>query len=192
MQLSIVTLGDVHSAAFEPLALHLTRLEHVVTNLPGRASLTENRAELNRAIDAAANDWILVLREREHVGEALAAEIAGVMDAGEAWGFRLRLQVLYAGKPLKFGASEPGELRLFHRRHFLRRGELAVQGTVVRLRNALEARSFESCEEHLAWLQKRGVPHSTIRRTLLFLRNARTLDANTLHYVWIEAGFDHS
>lgn len=188
-ELSVVTLGHVHAEAFEALAPHLTRLEQVMTNLTPDVALAAVRAELNRAVDAAANDWVLVLRERERVDEALAAEIAEAMRTADAWGFRIRVRVLYAGRPLRLGQGA-GELRLFHRRHLLRRGEPAVQGTVVRLRNPLQAQSFQSAEAHRAYLQQRAVPHSLLRRTLLFLRHARTFDANTLRYLWIEAGFD--
>ena len=188
-ELSVVALGHVHTEAIEPLTAHLTRLEQVMTNLAPRVALLDVRAELNRAIDAAAHDWILILREREFVDAALAAEVAGAMRAADAWGFRIRVVPLYAGKPLRVGA-DPGELRLFHRRHLMRRGELGVQGTVVRLRNAIQARTFDSPADHRAYLEKNAVPHSSLRRVLLFLRYARTLDANTLRYLWIEAGFD--
>jgi hypothetical protein len=190
-ELSIVTLGHIHSDAIEPLTPHFSRIEQLVTDLPPRVALAEKRAELNRAIDAGSSDWILVLREREFVDAPLAEEIATSIAAARAWGFRVRVLPLYAGKPLRLG-GDAGELRLFQRRHLLRRGDLAVQGTVIRLRNALQARTFDSAEEHRAYLEKSAVPHSSIRRALLFLRNARTLDANTLHYLWIEAGFDQS
>ena len=189
-ELSIVTLGHIHSDAIEPLTPHFHRIEQLVTDLAPRIAFTDKRAELNRAIDAASSDWILVLREREFIEALLAAEIAGAIAAADAWGFRIRVIPLYAGKPLRLG-GDAGELRLFQRRHLLRRGDLAVQGTVIRLRNALQARTFDSAEEHRAYLSKSGVPHSALRRTLLFLRNARTLDRNTLRYLWIEAGFDH-
>ena len=190
-ELSVVALGHVHTESIEPLTAHLTRLEQVMTNLAPRVNLVDVRAELNRAVDAAAHDWILILREREFVDAALAAEIATSMKTADAWGFRIRVAPLYAGKELRVGV-DPGELRLFHRRHLLRRGELGVQGTVIRLRNAIYARTFDSSEEHRAYLAKNAVPHSSLRRALLFLRYARTLDANTLRYLWIEAGFDSS
>jgi hypothetical protein len=190
-ELSIVTLGHIHSDAIEPLTPHYSRIEQLVTDLPPRVAFTDKRAELNRAIDAASSDWILVLREREFVDPSLAVEIAGAMAAADAWGFRIRVVPLYAGKPLRLG-GDAGELRLFHRRHLLRRGDLSVQGTVIRLRNPLQGRTFDSAEEHLAYLSKTGVPQSALRRTLLFLRNARTFDRNTLRYLWIEAGFDQS
>ena len=50
------------------------------------------------------------------------------------------------------------ELRLFHRRHFLRRGEMGVQGTVVRLNGALTAVTFASADEHRDYLAKTAVP----------------------------------
>jgi hypothetical protein len=71
---------------------------------------------------------------------------------------------------------------------------MGVQGTVVRLEEALTATTFASVDEHRHYLSKTAVPHSTLRRTLIFLRNAlltRATDANTLRYLWIEAGFDH-
>ena len=189
-ELSVVTLGHIHAESFEPLAAHLTHLEQVMTNLAARVELAGVRAELNRAIDAAAHDWILILREREFVDAALAAEIAASMSAADAWGFRVRVVPLYAGKPLRLG-SDAGELRLFQRRHLLRRGELAVQGTVIRLERPLLARTFDSVEHHRAYLAQNAVPHSSLRRLLLFLRSARTFDRNTLRYLWIEAGYDH-
>ena len=188
-ELSVVALGHVHTEAIEPLTAHLTRLEQVVTNLAPRVNLSDVRAELNRAVDAAAHDWIVILREREFVDAALAAEIATSMKSTDAWGFRIRVLPLYAGKPLHVGV-DAGDLRLFHRRHLLRRGDLGVQGTVVRLQNPLHARTFDSPDEHRAYLEKNAVPHSSLRRALLFLHSARTLDANTLRYSWIEAGFD--
>ena len=192
MRLGVITLGHVHAEELAPLTGHFEGIEQLVLDVAPRASLTEHRAELNRAVDAASDDWLLIIREREVVDEALAAEIAEAMEAAKAWGFRIRSIPIYAGKPLRIGSDE-GELRLFHRRHFLRRGEVAVQGTVVRLRNALRSISFDSYAAHREQLAKSGVPHSGLRHLLLFVRyalEARTLDANTLRYLWIEAGFD--
>ena len=143
-------------------------------------------AELNRAIDASANDWILVIREHEAIDVALAGEVVRALD-GAAWGYRVRTTVLYAGKPLRIGDS--GELRLFHRRH--RRRDGSVEGPVIRIQTPLRAISFASTADHRAYLEKNAVPHSALRRTLIFLRNARTFDRNTLRYLWLEAGYDH-
>jgi hypothetical protein len=68
--------------------------------------------------------------------------------------------------------------------------EMQIQGTVVRLENVLRSVTFESVDAHRAYLEKTGVPHSGLRRVLLFLRDARTMDRNTLRYIWTEAGFD--
>lgn len=136
------------------------------------------------------------MRERETIDDALAKEIAEAMTAAKARGFRIRSTPIYAGKPLlinAFNVDKAGELRLFHRRYFLRRGELAVQGTVIRLENELRSMSFESVAQHREYLEKNSVPHSSLRRALLFIRyamSARTFDANTLRYLWLEAGFD--
>ena len=196
--LSIITLGHVHAESLASLADHFSRLEQLVLDINPRDPLAKHRAELNRALDAASADWVLVVREREDVDADLAKEIALVVSDAKAWGFRIRITPYYAGKPLRVDRDQ-GEVRLFHKRHYLRfanKGEwdeVTVQGTVVRLENPLRTITFATVEEHRAYLEKNGVPHSTIRRVLLFLRDAigtRAHDANTLRYLWIEAGFD--
>jgi len=192
LQLSIVTLGHVHTEDLTALSPHFTKLEQLVLDVAPRVALADHRAELNRAIDAASDDWILIVREREVVTESLAKEIAGAVGEARVRGFRIRTKPIYAGKPLRIGSDE-GELRLFHRRYFLRRGDMAVQGTVVRLAQSFEATTFATAQEHRDYLAKSGVPHSGLRHMLLFTRyalGARTFDANTLRYLWIEAGFD--
>lgn len=192
MQLSIVTLGHVHTEDLTALQPHFTKLEQLVLDIPPRAALTEHRAELHRAIDAGSADWILIVREREVIDDALAKEIAAVMTQAQARGFRIRSTAIYAGKPLHIGHRDGGELRLFHRRHFLRRGEMAVQGPVVRLSHALRSVTFATADEHRRHLAEHGKPRSPVQRVLMFLSyllGTRTLDGNTLRYLWIEAGY---
>lgn len=193
MRLGVITLGHVHAEELTALTPHLQHLEQLVLDVPFDDPLSKHRAELNRAVDAASDDWLLVVREREIVDDAIAREITEAMRAQTAWGFRIRSVPMYAGKPLRIGVSD-GELRLFHRRHLLRRGELGVQGTVVRLTNVLRSMSFESVEAHRQYLAKNAVPHSLLRRLLLFAHHVvvtRARDANTLRYLWIESGYDH-
>jgi hypothetical protein len=193
VRLGVITLGHVHAEELTALTPHLQHLEQLVLDVPFDDPLAKHRAELNRAVDAASDDWLLVVREREIVDDAIAREITEAMRAQNAWGFRIRSVPMYAGKPLRIGVTD-GELRLFHRRHLLRRGELGVQGTVVRLNNVLRSMSFDSSEAHREYLAKNGVPHSWLRRLLLFVHHAivtRARDANTLRYLWIEAGYDH-
>ncbi|HVR38579.1 MAG TPA: hypothetical protein VMU84_05750, partial [Thermoanaerobaculia bacterium] len=71
--------------------------------------------------------------------------------------------------------------------------EVTVQGTVIRLAAALRSMTFASAEEHATYLAKNAAPHSWLRRALLFARyvaGTRARDANTLRYLWIEAGYD--
>jgi hypothetical protein len=191
-RLAVVAFGHVHA---EDLAALTTRFEHIeqlVLDVPPRDEIGKHRAELNRALDAASTDWVLIVREREVVDDALAQEIAEAMKAARAWGFRIAAIPVYAGQPLRIGRNE-GELRLVQRRHVLRRGELAVQGTVVRLTHSLRSVTFASYDEHRKHLAGRAAPHSMLRRVLLFLRDVlatRAHDRNTLRYLWIEAGFD--
>lgn len=191
-QLSVVTLGHVHVDDIAALTPHFAKVEQLVLDVAPRAELVQHRAELNRAIDAASGDWIVIVREREVVDDALATEIAAATAAGKARGFRIRSIPFYAGKPLRIGESN--ELRLFHRRYYMRYAkEMQVQGTVVRLEQPLRSQSFASAEEHRAYLEKNAVPHSWLRRALLFAHDVavtRARDGNTLRYLWIEAGFD--
>jgi hypothetical protein len=193
MRLGVITLGHVHEGELAALTPHLEHLEQLVLDIPFTDPLAKHRAELNRAVDAASDDWLLIVREREVVDDAIAVEIAAAIRAQTAWGFRIRSVPMYAGKPLRIGADD-GELRLFHRRHLLRRGDLGVQGTVVRLNNVLRSITFDSADAHRDYLAKNGVPHSLLRRLLLFAHHAlvtRAHDANALRYLWIEAGYDH-
>ena len=191
MRLAVVALGHVHA---EDLAALTTRFEHIeqlVLDVNPRDEIAKHRAELNRALDAASTDWVLIVREREQVDDALAQEIAEAMRAAKAWGFRIRSTAFYAGKPLQLTRDE-GELRLMHRRHLLRRGELAVQGTVIRLAHALRSMTFATTEEHRAFLAERANARTWFARALVFVSFAigtRARDANTLRYLWVEAGF---
>jgi hypothetical protein len=198
LQLSIVTLGHVHVDDITSLTPHFTKIEQLVLDVAPREPLSKHRAELNRAIDAASTDWVMIVRERELINAALAQEVASAVAAAKARGFRIRSVPFYAGKPLHIG-KDPGEVRLFHRRYYMRfadKGEwreLMIQGAVVRLHNILRSVTFESAAAHHEYLARNGVPHSTLRRALLFTRYAltsRTVDANTWRYLWIEAGFD--
>lgn len=191
MQLSIVTLGHVHTEDLTALQSHFTHLEQLVLDIDPRAALAEHRAELNRAIDAGTSDWVLVVRERERIDDALAREVLAAATEAKARGFRIRSIPMYAGKPLRIDNSG-GELRLFHRRYLLRRGEMAVQGTVVRLANAFHSITFASAEEHRAHLAERAKKRSAVGRAILFARyvlGTRARDANTLRYLWIEAAY---
>jgi hypothetical protein len=191
LRLSVVTLGHVHTEDLVALTPHFEHIEQLVLDVAPRDPLDKHRAELNRAIDAATADWILIVREREVIDEPLAKEIVRVAGAGTAWGFRIRSVAWYAGKPLQIGAGG-GELRLVHRRHLLRRGELAVQGTVVRLETALRSVTFATPEEHRAFLTQKAAPRPAVRRVIVFagyVLSTRAFDANTMRYLWTEAGF---
>lgn len=196
MRLAIVALGHVHAEDLASLSVggttRFTHIEQLVLDIPPRDAIEKHRAEFNRAVDAASTDWVLVIREREQIDDALAQEIFDAVSAAKAWGFRIRAVPIYAGKPLRIGRDE-GELRLMQRRHMLRRGDLLVQGTVIRLHNVLRSMTFATAEEHRAHLKERAARHSSLRRILLFVRYAiatRARDANTLRYLWIEAGYD--
>lgn len=197
MRLAIITLGHVHTEDLVALTPHCEHIEQLVLDIPPRDELSAHRAEFNRAVDAASTDWILIVREREIVDDALAKEIVAVATDAKARGFRIRSVPFYGGQPLRLGKTS-GEVRLVHRRFYMRfanKGqwdEIMVQGSVVRLTNELHSVTFATPEEHRVHLAGRATPHSLPRRVLQFLRyllGTRTLDRNTLRYLWIEASF---
>jgi hypothetical protein len=199
--LSIVALGHVHAEHVMALSHHFSPIEILALDIPPRDAVSRHRAEFHRALDAATNDWVLIVREREEIDPPLAQEMADAALAGHARGFRVRSVPMYAGKPLRIGGPDAGELRFFHRRNFMRfanKGEwqeVTVQGTVVRLNNSLRSVTFATTSEHREYLARTGVPHSLLRRVLLFAHHVvttRALDRNTRRYLWVEAGFDRS
>jgi hypothetical protein len=198
LRLSVIALGDIHAEDLQPLTTKFEHIEQLVLDIPPRDPLSKHRAEFNRAVDAATADWMLVIREREMVDEALAQELFDAASAAKARGFRIRAVPYYAGQPLRVSRDD-GEVRLFHRRNYMRYAnkgewdEITVQGSVVRLANAFRSVTFATADEHRAHLASKAAPHSMVRRVLLFASYAiatRARDANTLRYLWIEAGFD--
>jgi hypothetical protein len=198
MRLSIIALGHVHAEDLAPLTTRFTHIEQLVLDIAPRDELSRHRAELNRAIDAATADWMLIVRERETIDEELATEIAHAVSDAKARGFRIRSVPFYAGKPLRLEEGT-GEVRLFHRRNYLRHAnkgeweEITVQGSVVRLGNALRSVTFATEEEHRTHLAAKGKLRSALNRALMFARyviGTRVRDANTLRYLWIEAAYD--
>jgi hypothetical protein len=198
LRLSVIALGDVHAEDLAALTTRFEAIEQLVLDIPPRAALAKHRAEFNRAVDASTADWVLVVRERERIDDALAQEIVDAAKADKARGFRVRSTPFYAGLPLRV-TRDDGEVRLFHRRNYLRYAnkgewdEITVQGPVVRLANALRSVTFKTADEHRAHLASKAAPHSTLRRVLLFVSYAiatKARDKNTLRYLWIEAGYD--
>jgi hypothetical protein len=197
--LTIIALGAIHGDDVRPLANRFAPLEQIDLSLPPRAALEEHKGELNRAIAAAANEWVLILRQREFVDPELAEEIyRATVEPTKAWAYRLRSIAFYNGAPLRIGQKDDGEIRLFHRRHYVRfeakkeATAMRVQGTVIRLDAPLRSMTFETAQEHLLELERTAVPRSFFRRLGVFahaLVTTRTLDANTIRYLWIEAAY---
>lgn len=198
MRLSIVALGDVHAEQLQTLTTRFEHIEQLVLDIAPRDPLSRHRAEFNRAVDAASADWVLIIREREEITEELAQEIVEAASAAKARGFRIRAIPYYARQPLRL-TRDDGEIRLFHRRNYMRfanKGEwdeVTVQGTVVRLAHELHSITFATAEEHREHLAQHGKKHSAVRRAFVFalyVIAARTADRNTLRYLWNEAAFE--
>jgi hypothetical protein len=74
-------------------------------------------AQKNRAVRAAAHEWVLSLDADERVSPALAQSIRGALAAPTAAGYRCRRCNVFLGRALRHGEGYPDwSVRLFDRR----------------------------------------------------------------------------
>lgn len=197
--ITVFVLGETSPNAVETLRGRF-EVDQRSAGLAPEASLGSSQSALRAAVNAAAWDWVLLLRGGEMIPEPLAREIeAATADPARAWGFRLRAVATYGAEPLRLRETTGSEIRLFHRRHVRfdlrdQRKEMNVEGAVVRMTNPLARSGWADSNEHRAFLRMNAVPHSLLRRVLLFLRGAvrhrALLSGATLRYLWVEAGWD--
>ncbi len=198
--ITILGFGRVTTDNTEQLVRLVGAIEQIDLRLERDAPLAAHVAEVNRAIDAAACDWIVLVREHETIGDRLAAEIAeSIGPSPRAWGYRVRTRPRYRGMPLNLEEATEGELRLLHRRHarFLPGGEPKVQGTVIRTCEPFDASTFATDADHEQWLAERGTRRDPFSRVLVFTVDALRCGpfragANGLRYLWINAGWRRS
>jgi glycosyltransferase involved in cell wall biosynthesis len=75
-------------------------------------------AQKNRALEAAAHDWVLCLDADERVSAELSASIRRALASPQAAGFRFRRCNRFLGRALRHGEGYPDwSLRLVDRRH---------------------------------------------------------------------------
>ncbi len=198
--ISVIAIGPVLADATAELVRRFSTIEQIDLDLPRDAALAATAAELNRAMDGAACDWLLILRSHERVVHELADEIGACIGPNpRAWAYRIRSETIYCGSPLALGDAGEGEIRLLHRRHarFNREapGGMKAQGTVIRINQPLVSVTFSSVEEHSAWLAERGRQRSTSARIARFLGSAFAsgilrIRTNEARYLWTDAGWE--
>lgn len=127
----------------------------VLTPWPG---FVEQR---NRAVAAAAHDWILALDADERVTPILREEIRALMAAGPgAAGYRVRRVARYLGRWIRGGDWYPDwQLRLFDRRYGEWTGgrvheSVRVRGRVQRLAGELEHHPYRDIGHHLQTIDR--------------------------------------
>lgn len=199
-RLAALLLGPVPDSAMQPLRDEGIDLFTIPVPVPAELPLATGGRQLNRFIDEAQSDWIVVLRGGESVGNALAAEIREAIGSDRAWGYRFLVEELYCGVPLPARERSAGEIRLFHRRRarFVAdpgAREMHVQGTVVRLRRPLTFIRYASAEEHAAVLAASGARRNRISHLVRFIREAARSgaifrSASVLRFLWIETQYE--
>lgn len=198
--LTVILLGEAGRTDLTALEAQLD-VETVEAPVAPDAALQESRLILNPLVDEARADWIFFVRSGERVSVALASEIVAAIAApSRAWGFRVPVRAVYAGRPLQRQLGDTaGEIRLFHRRHARLvedpgGREMKVQGSVVRLRAELERVLYESVAEHLAALMESGRPPRRLVAHLIrflprLLRGGAPSRAS-IAYEWLESKYD--
>jgi glycosyltransferase involved in cell wall biosynthesis len=108
----------------------------------------------NWAVDRARHDWVLVLDADEWLDDALRGEIEALSPGKDA-GFWIHRRSEYLGRPIRgCGWQRDRVLRLYDRRRgrypaALVHEEVAVDGTVGRLRARLDHRPYRDVAHHL-------------------------------------------
>jgi len=130
----------------------------------------------NRAVAAAAHDWVLCLDADERVSPELAASIRAVLATPHACGFRMRRCNRFLGRDLRHGEGYPDwSLRLFDRR----RGrwsedpvheKVIVDGRVEALVGDLRHDSAESLAQYIVKQDQ----YSTLAARAAFAQGRRT------------------
>lgn len=200
--LTLLTLGECDPSHWLTLEERF-RLDHVAGQEadPG-AGLDENARVINDASDRAPA-WLLILRPGEHVSSDLTDEIARIaVDPPAVSACRIVVLETWDGKPLwRRNRRGGGEIRLFHtkRGRFVKkegRWAMQVRGTVVRAGRELTRVLWSSEEEHRRHLEAVGVPHSALRRLLVFAgalwRERRRLTATAVRAIWLDSGWDRA
>ena len=192
--LTILVAGCITAEDLGALPDRTGAVEVIDLGVDRRADLRQHAAEINRAIGAASSDWILFVRGHESVPPELATEIAeAIREPAKAWGYRIRVDVWYAGAPLGIAGDEEGEIRLLHRRHGrfdLKRNELKIEGTVVRLKKTFRSTTFETAEAHRAHLESIGRRVSVVAHVIRFVFSGGLIAGrNARRYLWLEAGY---
>jgi hypothetical protein len=199
--LTVLSIGRCDRESIEPLARRVDALGVLELSISADAPMESHPEAINAGIDGAKSHWVLIVRTGEIITDALADEIvASAIEPPLSWGFRIRTDLLYGGRPLSLRRRDRGEIRLIHRRHakFDRRApgsEIKVQGTVLRMKQRFRRVLFDSAGAHRDFLSRAAVPQSALRRVLLFSRRALETGAlwrsyNALRYLWIESGYD--
>ncbi|HUF17100.1 MAG TPA: hypothetical protein VMS12_03545 [Thermoanaerobaculia bacterium] len=200
--LTLLTLGQCDPRDWQPLEARF-RLDHIAGQEADRGvALDENAAVINDAVDRAPA-WLLIRRPGEHVSSDLTDEIARIaVDPPAVSACRIVVLETWAGKPLwRRNRRGGGEIRLLHtkRGRFVRkegRWAMQIRGTVARAGRELTRVLWSSEEEHRRHLEAVGVPHSTLRRFLVFAgalwRERRRLTTTAVRAIWLDAGWDRA
>ena len=197
-ELTLFTIGPADPADLVGLRAAFDIAAVIELPPPADGSSAAPPAEIRDAVTRSASDWIFLVRRGEFISQPLADEMAAaITDPPRAWGYRLRIRPIYSGEPLLIEKGS-AELKLFHRRHVRidpRSREMQIEGAVIRLELPIDHVRFASSSEHEMWLSRNAVPHSFLRRLLLFVRTAVGTGAlfrspATVRYLWIESGWD--
>ncbi len=106
----------------------------------------------NFAIDKLSTDWVLSLDADEVVSNALRDEIINELKKPRFDAYALNFQLVFMGKPLKFGGTYPDyHVRLFRKGHYWFREDDVHEGIktkAFKLKNIVYHYSYDDLEDY--------------------------------------------
>lgn len=113
----------------------------------------------NRALSLATQAWVFSIDADEIVSEALAVEIQETIKRDTADAYRIRRELIFYGKPIKYAVGTDWIIRLFKRKQSrftddIVHEKVIVDGTVKSLKSTLYHHSFCDVNHLLEKLNK--------------------------------------
>lgn len=116
---------------------------------------TNHAEQKNAALDLATRDWILSIDADECLDETARLEVTRIAcSKSQEAGFRISRQLIFMGKPMRFGKTNDAPLRLFRRgqgqfNHAIHES-LEVRGSIGALKGKMHHYSYADLTDYFS------------------------------------------
>ncbi|MBX2827835.1 MAG: glycosyltransferase family 2 protein [Flavobacteriaceae bacterium] len=137
----------------------------------------------NFAIDQATHDWILFFDPDEEITQALAQEIQSVLKNPKADAYRVKRQLHFMGKRIKYsGFQTDWVVRIFRKEKGRYNGNLVhetldVSGTLGKLKSRLPHHTYKSMDDYTGKLHR----YSSLQARMLYKKGKKP---NLYHFLF--------